>query len=455
MEFHIYTFLIILINVNISICMIRDLSICQDDFTLKPPDGLLKENTFTWLGYLQYVHVMTGLLNPSKAPRVVLIHRQFVLGTAADFFRLPKNYKIGNVVFGDYERDEQDCQMTLMQLKMGEKCPRAYLEVPISETTAHPEFSRFGVGNSMAVGKLIRPVQSEYFIPICLPTYAERQRKRGNKIVMLIDYISTVPRDFDQERMGKKTLKLYTHKECRRHRKKANLGSEGATHVLCTSGCGVRPGAPIASHSPDGEFELIGLSAGYAPCTRSGMRRRLNDDPPIYIDVFPYVTWIVNIVAAHVIPKAYPSNFKLVDGRSGLSVHKSGYLRKRREQQHGWRARTYLHGNFCFKSRKVQERQAHFFYSEKFAVHADPPAKLHVLMKLSAGVETTILCARMLFPNRQVVPIINGVGGYNMSLEFTTDWFPYVFFFTLGLTGKNTTRANLKEWILERHPGAW
>lgn len=36
------------------------------------------------------------------------------------------------------------------------------------------------------------------------------------------------------------------------------LGSEGVTHVLCTSGCGVRPGAPIISQNSQGSFELIG-----------------------------------------------------------------------------------------------------------------------------------------------------------------------------------------------------
>lgn len=36
------------------------------------------------------------------------------------------------------------------------------------------------------------------------------------------------------------------------------LGSEGVTHMLCSSGCGVRSGAPIVSQNMEGAFELIG-----------------------------------------------------------------------------------------------------------------------------------------------------------------------------------------------------
>lgn len=36
--------------------MLRDFATCHDDFGLKPPDGVLKEHTFTWLGFAQYSH---------------------------------------------------------------------------------------------------------------------------------------------------------------------------------------------------------------------------------------------------------------------------------------------------------------------------------------------------------------------------------------------------------------
>ncbi|CAH4031275.1 unnamed protein product [Pieris brassicae] len=253
--------------------MIRDFSSCQDDFGLKPPDGVLKEHTFPWLGFVQYIHVTTGLPHHSKAPRVVLVHKQFAVGTATDMLHLPKNYKLGNVLFGDYVRDEEECGLTLSQTKMGSDCPRAYLEIPLIDISPHPEYSRFGVGNSLAIVKLLRPIKS---------------RKYYFKFLLL----------------------------------SANLGSEGVTHVLCTSGCGIRPGAPIVTHATEGTVQLMGVAAGSAPCIRRSMRNRLNKEPPLYIDVYPYVSWIINFVTANILPRPYPENFKLVDG--GPSVSRDG-----------------------------------------------------------------------------------------------------------------------------------
>lgn len=47
----------------------------------------------------------------------------------------------------------------------------------------------------------------------------------------------------------------------------------------------------------------------------------------------------------------------------------------------GWRSRTFVTGDYCYKSWKKQKRTA-FFYSEKFEVQADPPAKLNVILKV-------------------------------------------------------------------------
>lgn len=91
----------------------------------------------------------------------------------------------------------------------------------------------------------------------------------------------------------------------------------GVTHALCSSGCGVRRGAPIIRHSEEGIFELIGIAAGGAPCSNRSMRRRLNDDPPTYIDIFPYRNWIINVVTAHLLPYAYPQNFQLMNDGLG------------------------------------------------------------------------------------------------------------------------------------------
>ncbi|CAG9581578.1 unnamed protein product [Danaus chrysippus] len=343
--------------------------------------------------------------------------------------------------------------MTRSQVKMGMHCSRAYIEMPLIDITPHPEYSKFGVGNSLALIKLLRPVKSNYMVPICLPSLTEREKKRRNKFVFMVDYLSSVPRDFDSEKMAKKSLKMYTHKECRRHRMRSKLGSEGVTHVLCSSGCGIRPGAPIVSHAAEGTFQLIGIAAGGAPCSRRSMRRRLNKEPPLYIDVYPYVTWIINFISAHVLPRPYPEHFMLVEGGTSIGIHQQ-YLRTRRKQKEGWKARTYVSGDYCYKSLKKQRATA-FFYSEKFEVNADPPAKLSIFMQVSAGVECTIVCARLLLPNRLVTPFIDGVGGYNITISFSTFWFPYTFYFSLGLNGKNTTERDFRNWISERKPGYW
>lgn len=49
-------------------------------------------------------------------------------------------------MFGDYERDEEDCSLTKSQMKMGNKCARAYMEMPLVDITPHPEYSRLVKG---------------------------------------------------------------------------------------------------------------------------------------------------------------------------------------------------------------------------------------------------------------------------------------------------------------------
>ncbi|XP_041975774.1 uncharacterized protein LOC121730702 [Aricia agestis] len=438
---------------SISDSEIRDFSNCHDNFDLKPKDGILKEHTFTWLGFVQYLHVTTGLPHHSKAPRVVLIHKQYTLAVATDMLVLPRNYNLGKVIFGDYEQEELSCNLTYSQVKMGERCPRAYLEIPVISIVPHPEYTRFGVGNSLAIVKLLSPIKSEYMIPVCLPSVTERERKKKQRYVFMIDYINLVPRDFDNEKMGKKTLKMYTHKECRRLRMRSKLGSEGVTHVLCSSGCGVRPGSPIISHTFEGTFEVLGLAAGGGPCTRRSMRNRLNREPPLYVDVYPYTSWIINYITAQILPRPYPDNFVLADHGTRMGINRE-YLRTRRKQQQGWRARTYVTGDHCFKSIKKQ-RRATLFYSEKFEVNGNTASKLNIIMSISAGIETTIVCVRMLLPNRLVVPTILGVGGYNITVSLYSKWFPTKYYFSLGLYGKNTTNRDYLKWYEERKPGFW
>ncbi|KPI94987.1 hypothetical protein RR46_11991 [Papilio xuthus] len=408
--------------IKVVVCKLRDFATCHDNFDLKPADGVLEPHTFTWLAAVYYIHVTTSLPHQSVAPRVVLVHKQFVLGTAKDLLKLPKNYKLGHVIFGDYERDEEECGLTREQLKMNQKCSRAYFVMPHQEVIAHPEYTRFGIANSLAVVKLVRPIKS------------------------------SVPIDLDGERMAKKTLKVFPHKDCIRHRR-STLG-EGVSHELCTTGCGIRPGAPIISQDVDGIFQLIGLSAGSQPCRIHTMRSRLNDDPPLFIDVFPYVTWIMNVISASVVPRAFPGKLMLTEGGSSIGI-RPGFLRQTNTQKFGWRGRMFVSGNYCYMRPKRQRRTA-FFYLERFSVKAGPEAKVTVYIRISAGIQCTITCARLLIPNHKSTPIIDGVGSFNISVQLDTNWFPSRFFFTLGLNGKNTSADNLSKWWSQRNPkGMW
>ncbi|CAG9796487.1 unnamed protein product [Diatraea saccharalis] len=427
--------------------IIRDLSTCHDDFNLKPADGVLKEHSFPWLGFVQYIHVTTGLPHHSKAPRVVLIHKQFALGTATDMLHLPKNYKLGHVIFGDYEREEEECGLTKHQVKLGVKCPRAYIEMPIIDITPHPEFSRKSC--------LIWNIKQSSAHRAALTTYKNIYNlwnRRNVEKIQQPNLDDALAIEATRDSIGLTNFLSVVQAESKIL---LRLGSEGVTHVLCSSGCGVRPGSPIISHSADGTFEVIGLTAGGAACSRRAMRRRLNTEPPLYIDVYPYATWIINVITAFILPRPYSHNFKLVDEAGPtMAVNRGNYLRQRKLQRQGWKARTYMSGNYCFKQNKAQKKTA-FFYSEQFEVKADPPAKLNIAMMISAGIECTITCARLQMPNRLSTPVIHGVGGYNITIEFDTEWFPYLFVFGIGLSGKNTTERDFARWIGERKPGFW
>ncbi|CAH2050604.1 unnamed protein product, partial [Iphiclides podalirius] len=215
----------------------------------------------------------------------------------------------------------------------------------------------------------------------------------------------------------------------------------------------MRPGAPVVSHDVEGPFNLIGLAAGSEPCQQPAMRRRLNDEPPVYIDVYPYVRWIRGVISASLLPRPYPENFIIAEGGSSFGI-RARYMEKQKEQKYGWKGRTFVSGNYCYKSSKRQSRTA-FFYSEKFVVEAGPQAKVTVFIKISAGIQCTITCARLLVPNHKQTPVIDGVGGFNITVQLNSNWFPKAFYFTLGLNGKNSSASNVDLWWSQRGPGAW
>lgn len=66
----------------------------------------------------------------------------------------------GNVAFGEYERDEEECDLTVEAIARGDGCESAALLIPLSDVLLHPEYKHFGVVDSIAILKLLTPVKS-------------------------------------------------------------------------------------------------------------------------------------------------------------------------------------------------------------------------------------------------------------------------------------------------------
>ncbi|KAJ2952068.1 hypothetical protein O0L34_g4332 [Tuta absoluta] len=153
-------------------------------------------------------------------------------------------------------------------------------------------------------------------------------------------------------------------------------------------------------------------------------------------------------------PKPYPERFQLT-ASGGYQVHpeKSSYLRSGLKagpptvsKMEGWRSRTFVSGKSCFDRFSKQKKMA-FFYDERFEVNADPPGKLNIFMKIYATWDVTIQCVKLTLPNHLQEPIIRGVRESNVSVEFVSNWFPYTFYFSLGLYGRNSTAWERETWL--------
>ncbi|KAH9633755.1 hypothetical protein HF086_011054 [Spodoptera exigua] len=62
----------------------------------------------------------------------------------------PKRLFSGNVIFGDYERDEVECRVSIDDIAAGTECEPAILLMPIADVLLHPEYKHFGAKYSNA-----------------------------------------------------------------------------------------------------------------------------------------------------------------------------------------------------------------------------------------------------------------------------------------------------------------
>lgn len=74
------------------------------------------------------------------------------------------------MVFGEYERDENECKVTLKQIAKGHRCDAAVLLMPIADVLLHPEYKHFGIKSSIALLKLLTPVKSSKSITVLSST---------------------------------------------------------------------------------------------------------------------------------------------------------------------------------------------------------------------------------------------------------------------------------------------
>ncbi|KAI8423852.1 hypothetical protein MSG28_012860 [Choristoneura fumiferana] len=101
----------------------------------------------------------------------------------------------GNVVFGDYERDERECHTTVQDLAdQKAECEPAILLMPLADVLLHPEYKHFGAKTSVALMKLITAVKSK------------RSGKQIREKIYHIDFVSgfMMPRasDTPSDRVG-------------------------------------------------------------------------------------------------------------------------------------------------------------------------------------------------------------------------------------------------------------
>lgn len=78
-----------------------------------------------------------------------------------------------------------------------------------------------------------------------------------------------------------------------------------------------------------------------------------------------------------------PSLYPLLINNNVLSEggYAKGYLRRRKQVTQGWKGRTFVCGNWCYKSQRKKNQLA-FFYSEKFQVNADPPTMVNIFLQV-------------------------------------------------------------------------
>ncbi|KAL4713771.1 hypothetical protein ACJJTC_004302 [Scirpophaga incertulas] len=331
--------------------------------------------------------VKNGTPHYFRVPRVILITRQFVLSTAVDAAQIPDGFALpranascicvsnldldkatnvwnipeANVVFGDYERDEGECQLSLEKLARGAECEPAALLVPISDVLLHPEYKHFGASNSLAILKLLTAIKSKYMLPACLPFKDHlllRSGKPTKDRLFHVDFSSDVPRDFMDEEKEVSRIRLLPRELCFLYDSPDNSSNKVSNRIACTTGCGFHSGAPSLIHEHTGHWSIVALSQGGFPCP-DPLRSRRPPAPPRHILLHPYVTWITAAITGKAVGAfAKDDPFGFVMPRASIYDTLG----------HGWLGHWWMGGLRCY-DRGDSANDIFRFYHEIFSVN--------------------------------------------------------------------------------------
>ncbi|XP_049881166.1 CLIP domain-containing serine protease B9-like [Pectinophora gossypiella] len=381
---------------GVSVC--RGFIECADDPNFEPATGLLQYLQFTWLGTLQYINIKSGAPHFFRVPRVVMISRRFVLSAAADAADVPEGYALGNIVFGDYERDEEECDMTDEEVAKSGSCDISLLLMPIADVLIHPEYKHFKVKHSIALLKMVTNVQSKYMLPVCLP-FKDFVAKNVDDKHMIdkyyhVDFTSEVPRDVVDESKYVVTLNMVPIDKCHLLDDR-NQNKTVDVRLACSNSCGLRSGAPTVVHEHTGHWSIVSLAQGGSPCP-DPLRSERSAPPPTHTMLYPYVPWITSAISG----RTYSSFYK--DDPFGYIMPRT-YLPNKLREAKGWIGKWWMGGFRCYDRGSFAD-DLFRFYHEHFSVNPVIETYLTYYIELDAPNDVSVVCVKVGVPYRLAEP---------------------------------------------------
>ncbi|PZC71944.1 hypothetical protein B5X24_HaOG212224 [Helicoverpa armigera] len=255
---------IILLQVCKILSVELDLIDCGVDHALDVPEGDVELKQFPWVGVLFYSYY--GMEGDSRSvSNVVLIHKEFVVASAADIGPMPKH---------NFRRNSR--------VLLGEAWDRPGRRV--RNYVLHPEYGE--TYNTLALVQLKDPIRDLTIRPACPPPNLLRNPKFY--VIKMKD---------DVEALEKEVIPVLhiPGKMCKEFYVAANLYSkmQRPPHVACAvsvdtkSVCVWAAGAALVSRDTWGRWQLLGLGVRGPGCGA----------PSRYLDMMSYYPWIERSLA--------------------------------------------------------------------------------------------------------------------------------------------------------------